>query len=45
MRKMGRPEPGGFFTGKKGCERDAAQSFLYTIERAGSSEEGMVAYV
>jgi len=42
---MGRPELDGLFTGKKGCERDAAQPFLCIVKRAGSSEEGMVAYV
>jgi hypothetical protein len=41
---MSRPELDGLFTGEKGCERDAAQPFLYVLKRA-NSEEGMVPYV
>ena len=41
---MGRPEMDGLFTGEKGCERDAAQPFLYAFERALTSEEGTVTY-
>ena len=47
MRKISRPELDGLFYDEKGCERDALQLFLITLEHAIAirGEEGMVPYV